>query len=69
MAETVDVTKLTTKERLDLIGELWDSIAPKDGRLTPSQEAELGRRMTTFDIDAKDAVPWEDIETEFNKRS
>jgi len=69
MADTFDITKLSTKERLDLIGELWDSIAPEDVRLTPSQEAELARRMTTFDIDANGAVPWEDIEAELNKRS
>jgi putative addiction module component (TIGR02574 family) len=69
MADTFDISKLTTKERLDLIGELWDSIAPQDVRLTPSQDAELARRMVTFDADAKDAVPWEDIESEFNKRS
>ena len=69
MADTFDMTKLTTKERLDLIGELWDSIAPEDISLTPSQEAELARRMATFDIDANGAVPWEDIEADLNKRS
>ena len=69
MAETLDITKLTTKERLDLIGELWDSIAPEDVRLTPAQDAELARRMATFVADAKTAVPWEDIETDLNGRS
>jgi len=69
MADMFDITRLTTKERLDLISELWDSIAPEDVRLTPSQEAELARRMATFDTDAKNAVSWEDIEAELNKRS
>jgi putative addiction module component (TIGR02574 family) len=69
MADMLDITRLTTKERLDLISELWDSIAPEDVRLSPSQEAELARRMATFDADAKNAVPWEDIEAELNKRS
>ncbi|MET0599435.1 MAG: addiction module protein [Mesorhizobium sp.] len=69
MADTFDITKLTTKERLDLIGELWDSIAPEDVRLTPAQESELGRRMATFDADVESAVPWENIETELDKRS
>ena len=69
MTETLDSARLTTKERLDLIGELWDSLAPEDVRLTPSQEAELARRTATFDADAKAAVPWEDIEAKANRRS
>lgn len=69
MAETLDIARLTTKERLDFIGELWDSLAPEDVRLTPAQEVELARRMTTFDTDSKAAVAWEDIETGANRRS
>ncbi len=69
MADTFDIAKLTKKERLDLIGELWDSLAPEDVRLTSSQEAELSRRMATFDADIKDAMSWEDVEAELNKRS
>lgn len=69
MAETLDISKLTTKERLDLIGELWDSIAPEDVRLTAAQDAELGRRMATLAADAKTAVPWEETETELDRRS
>ena len=68
MAGTLDITKLTTEERLDLIGELWDSIAPADLRLTPAQEAEVARRMASFDTDAKAAIPWEDFEKELDKR-
>ena len=35
----------------------------EDVRLTPSQDAELGRRMATFQTaDAKTAVPWEEID-------
>jgi len=47
-----DMTRLTPRERLDLIGELWDSLAPADVRLTPAQDAELGRRMATFEADS-----------------
>jgi putative addiction module component (TIGR02574 family) len=55
---------MTTKERLDLIGELWDSLAPEYFNLTPAQDAELGRRMATFEADRKTAIPPEDIEAE-----
>jgi putative addiction module component (TIGR02574 family) len=64
MTEILDIARLTTKERLDLIGELWDSLAPEDVGLTPAQDTELGRRMAAFETDARAAVPWETIEAE-----
>ena len=66
---TLDIAGLTPKERLDLIGELWDSLAPEDVRLTPAHEAELSRRMATFEADASAAVPWETIEAELARKS
>ena len=65
---TLDIARLTTKERLDLIGELWDSLTPEDVHLTPAQDAELGRRMARFEADRKTAVPFEEIEAGFRKR-
>jgi putative addiction module component (TIGR02574 family) len=62
----LDIAKLTPRERLDLIGELWDSLAPEDVRLTSAQDAELARRMATFDADRKTAIPWEQIERELD---
>jgi putative addiction module component (TIGR02574 family) len=69
MTDTLDIARLTTKQRLDLIAELWDSLAPEEVNLTQAQDAELARRMATFDADAKTAVQWEDIESGLSKRS
>jgi putative addiction module component (TIGR02574 family) len=69
MTAALDITRLSPKERLDLIGELWDSLAPEDVRLTPAQDAELARRITTFETDAKAAVPWPEIEAELDRRT
>lgn len=66
---TLDISRLTPKERLDLIGELWDSLSAADVRLTPAQAAELDRRLATFDTDRSEAIPWEDIEAELDRRS
>ena len=66
---TLDIAGLTPKERLALIGELWDSLAPEDVPLTPAHEAELARRMATFEADASAAVPWETIEAELAWKS
>ena len=63
------MTRLTPRERLDLIGELWDSLAPADVRLTPAQDAELGRRMATFEAESENAVTWEQIERELDGRA
>ena len=65
---TMDIARLTPRERLDLIGELWDSLAPEDVGLTLLQEAELGRRMQSFDEAAKVAVSWEVLESDFAQR-
>ena len=69
MVEMPEITRLTPEERLELIGRLWDSLEFEDVRLTPSQDAELGRRMATFEADAKTAVAWEEIEADLIRRS
>ncbi|MET3910584.1 putative addiction module component (TIGR02574 family) [Bradyrhizobium sp. S3.3.6] len=66
---TLDISRLTPKERLDLIGELWDSLSAADVQLTPAQVTELDRRLATFDADRREAIPWEDIDTELDRRS
>jgi putative addiction module component (TIGR02574 family) len=66
---TIDIARLTPRERLDLIGELWDSLAPADVRLTPAQDAELARRMATFEADSTTAVSWQQIESELDGRT
>lgn len=66
---TLDISRLTPEERLDLIGELWDSLSVADVRLTPAQKAELDRRLASFDADRREAIPWEDIDAELDRRS
>ena len=65
----VDIDRLTPREKLDLIGELWDSLNAADIALTPAQEAELARRMQTFDADIKSAKPWSDIKAKRGERN
>ncbi len=62
---TLDISGLSPKECIDLIGELFDSLTAEVVRLTPAQERELERRIATFDEDAKTATPWESIDGEF----
>jgi len=51
----LDFSHLSTEERLDLIGEIWDSIEARHLPLSPEQAAELDRRYATLDGDIKNA--------------
>ncbi|WP_035707722.1 addiction module protein [Niveispirillum irakense] len=50
---TLDFSRMTSAEKLDLIGELWDSIEADNVPLTAEQVAELDRRYATLDTDIK----------------
>jgi putative addiction module component (TIGR02574 family) len=65
---TLDISRLSPKERLDLIGELWDSLAAEEVQLTPAQERELEHRISTFDDDAGTAIPCESLDREFTEQ-
>jgi len=61
----VDIDKLTTAERLDLIEKLWESLADRPLELTPEQRSELLRRSRELDSDiaARRALgrPWAEV--------
>jgi len=68
MAGLIDIDKLTPAERLELIGELWDSLESEDVPLSPAQQAELERRLETLEEDKKHAVSWETLKAELDAR-
>ena len=47
----LDYSHLSARERIDLIGEIWDSIDAEAVPLTTTQETELDRRLATLDED------------------
>jgi putative addiction module component (TIGR02574 family) len=61
---------LTVDQRLELIGELWDSI-PDSVDALPVPEwhrKELEKRIAAADADPDAAIPWEDVKQLFNKK-
>jgi putative addiction module component (TIGR02574 family) len=50
---SIDYSHLSARERIDLIGEIWDSIDAEAIPLTVAQEAELDLRLATLDEDIK----------------
>jgi len=60
---TTEYMKLSVSERIQLVEDIWDSIAaeaPDDALcLSQAQKAELHRRVAAHHADPSSAVPWE----------
>jgi putative addiction module component (TIGR02574 family) len=58
-----DFLELPVSERLDLVGDIWDSIAqvPDALELTDAQRAELDRRLEAYRRDPKAGSPWLEV--------
>lgn len=65
----VDISQLTPDERLELIGELWDSLTPHDVPLTPEQRDELRRRVDRVNADGSTGSAWADVEARIRRRA
>ena len=66
----IDYRKLSIPERLQLVEDIWDSIA-QDAKalpLTPEQQAELDRRWAEHERDPASAIPREQIRNELSGR-
>ena len=64
---TEEAKKLSIAERIDLVEEIWNSIAEENGcfELTQAQTRELDRRLESFRVDPSQGRTWEEIKTEF----
>ena len=69
MATTrIDISRLSPAERLQLVEELWDSLAPADIPLTPAQGQELDRREALHRADPGRGRPWREVLDEIEHR-
>jgi putative addiction module component (TIGR02574 family) len=61
---------LTPGERLDLLEELWDSLAatPETIPLTASQLAELDRRLDDLEREGPVGIPWDEVLNQIRSR-
>ena len=55
-----DILNLSIAERIELVGDLWDSMAetPEAIELTEAQKAELDRRLDAHRKDPTAGAPW-----------
>ncbi len=58
-----DVLDLSISERIQLVEDIWDSIAtiPERPSLTDAQRMELDRRLEAHNQDPNAGSPWEDV--------
>ena len=65
-----DIPNLSIAERIELIGDLWDSMAeaPEAITLTEAQRAELDRRLDAYHKDPTAGAPWPVVRDRIGKR-
>jgi putative addiction module component (TIGR02574 family) len=58
-----DVMSLSVPERIQLVEDIWDSIAelPEKVLLTDGQKAELDRRLDAYHQNPNEGSPWEAV--------
>jgi putative addiction module component (TIGR02574 family) len=70
--DLAELRKLSVAERIQLVEDLWDSIAQDPTEvpgLTDTQRLELRRRLREHERDPSTAVPWEQVRAELLARS
>jgi len=65
-----DILNLSIAERIELIGDLWDSMAevPEAITLTDAQKAELDRRLDAHHENPNAGAPWPVVRDRIAKR-
>ena len=63
----IDIASLTPKERLELIGELWDSLDGGADHLPDDLKSVLDQRNADFDRQRAHAVPWPEVRAKLRR--
>ena len=65
-----EIIELTVAERIQLVEDIWDSIAecPESLTLTDAQREELDRRLEAHERDPHAGSPWSVVREEIRSR-
>ncbi len=63
-----EIARLSPPERLELIGQLWDSLEDEQFPLTDVQQEEVARRLTSLDRDRREGITWAALKAELEQR-
>ena len=58
-----EIRELSIEQRLELVGEIWDSIIEETdpSELTDEQKTELDRRLAAHENNPKAGAPWAEV--------
>lgn len=64
-----DILQLSVAERIQLVEDIWDSIAtvPNNLPLTAAQEEELDRRLTAYEQNPNEGMLWDEFKQTLGK--
>lgn len=63
-----EISRLSVDERLELIGQLWDSLEHEPLTLSTAQQKELDRRLASLYHERADGQSWEQLRAELERR-
>ncbi|MYA60997.1 MAG: addiction module protein [Dehalococcoidia bacterium] len=63
LLDKLNIRDLSIEERIQLVGEIWDSIAEEEGEfgLTDAQRDEIDRRLESYKANPDQVFSWEEI--------
>jgi putative addiction module component (TIGR02574 family) len=61
------VSGLSPADRLELIGAVWDTLAPEDLPVTDAERALLDARLADIDAHPDDQSPWLEVKTRLGR--
>ena len=68
-AELKDILELSVAERIQLVEDIWDSIAavPESISLTENERQELDRRLEAYAQNPDEGISWEELKNKVRK--
>jgi len=65
-----DILQLSVAERIQLVKDIWDSIAiiPEAVLLTEEQKAELDRRLQAYQANSNEGISWNELKEQLRQR-
>ena len=69
LLDKLNIRALSVEERIQLVGEIWDSIAEEGGfKLTAVQQEEIERRLQDYRANPDMAIPWDVVKRRIQNR-
>ena len=68
LLDETEIGRLSPRERLALIAQLWDSLEYHDIALSEAQQAELDRRLDSLETDRHQGITWAALKADLERR-